>query len=153
MFKSVGLCLGARLALRAQRRWPRIIFWSLQVSLAVGDSIWSWTLNGNLQSVLRIRDVYLGSRILIFVHPGSKNNNNIEGWKKCIVLPFFVAINITKLKIILFLNWSRKNKGQLQRMVGFFPKNLSWSSQKYRFRIRDPRCGHRIPDPDPQHCL
>jgi hypothetical protein len=40
-------------------------------------------------AVLLIRDVYPGSRILIFTHPGSriphpgsKNSNKREGWKK-----------------------------------------------------------------------
>ncbi len=46
-------------------------------------------------SVLRIRDVYPGSRILIYTHPGSrisdpgsKNSNKREGWKKNFVIPF-----------------------------------------------------------------
>ncbi len=44
---------------------------------------------GRFYSVLRIRDVYPGSRILIFTHPGSrisdpgsKNSNKREMWKK-----------------------------------------------------------------------
>jgi hypothetical protein len=32
-----------------------------------------------LSAVLRIRDVYPGSRIQIFTHPGSKNSNKREG--------------------------------------------------------------------------
>jgi hypothetical protein len=59
--------------------------------------------------VLRIRDVYPGSRILIFTHPGSrildpgsKNSNKRErlkkrGEKKLVVIPFYVATNFTKL--------------------------------------------------------
>jgi hypothetical protein len=35
--------------------------------------------------------------------PGSKNNNKREGRKKLVVIPFFVALNFTELKIILFL--------------------------------------------------
>jgi hypothetical protein len=49
-----------------------------------------------LAAVLRIRDVYPGSRILIFSHPGSrildprsKNSNKREGWKKIDVKTFF----------------------------------------------------------------
>jgi hypothetical protein len=66
--------------------------------------------NINIQkraAVLPIRDVYPGSRILICTHsgsrisdPGSKNSNKREGWKKIVVKSFFVATNITKLKII-----------------------------------------------------
>jgi hypothetical protein len=34
---------------------------------------------------------------------GSKNSNKREGEKKLVVIPFFVATNFTKSKIILFL--------------------------------------------------
>jgi hypothetical protein len=34
-------------------------------------------------------------------------NKKREKWKKLVFLPF-VATNITKLKIIIFLNWLRK---------------------------------------------
>ncbi len=44
-----------------------------------------------IEAVLRIRDVY----------PGSKNSNKIEGWKKICCHTFFVATNLTKLNIIL----------------------------------------------------
>jgi hypothetical protein len=48
------------------------------------------------------------SRILIFTHPGSwildpKTATKERGEKKLVVIPFFVAINSTKLKFILFL--------------------------------------------------
>jgi hypothetical protein len=59
--------------------------------------------------VLRIRDVYPGSRILIFTHPGSripdlgsrisdpgsKNSNKRERGTKLVVIPFYVATNFT----------------------------------------------------------
>jgi hypothetical protein len=63
----------------------------------------------------RIRDVYPGSRILIFTHPGSripdlgswipdpKTATKERGEKKFFVIPFYVASNFTKLKIILVL--------------------------------------------------
>jgi hypothetical protein len=62
--------------------------------------------------VLRIRDVYPGSRILIFTHPGSripdlgsripdpKTGRKERGEKKIFVKHFFVATNFTKCKII-----------------------------------------------------
>jgi hypothetical protein len=79
--------------------------------------------------VLRIRDVYPGSRILIFTHPGSrildpgsrildpgsripdpgsripdpKTATKERGEKKFDVIPFYVATNFTKLYIILVL--------------------------------------------------
>jgi hypothetical protein len=98
--------------------------------------------------VLWIRDVYPGSRILIYTHPESRildpktaTKERVEN--KFIVIPFFVATNFTKFKI-------------------FLPQKLSISFQKYGFGIRDPRLGsrktysgsriqgskrHRIPDP------
>jgi hypothetical protein len=72
--------------------------------------------------VWRIRDVYPGSRILIFTHPGSQipdlgsripdlgsripdpkiaTKERVE--KKFVIIPFYVATNFTKLYIILVL--------------------------------------------------
>jgi hypothetical protein len=57
--------------------------------------------------VLRIRDVYPGSRILIFTHPGSripdpKTAMKDRGEKKLVVISFFGAINVTKLNYFIF---------------------------------------------------
>jgi hypothetical protein len=57
---------------------------------------------GGFLPVLRIRDVYPGSRTLIFTHPGSlipdpKTATKERGEKKFVVLPFYVATNFTKL--------------------------------------------------------
>jgi hypothetical protein len=45
------------------------------------------------------------SRIPIFTHPESRiqKKQQERGEKKFVVIPFFVAANFTKLKIILFL--------------------------------------------------
>jgi hypothetical protein len=61
-----------------------------------------------LIAVLRIRDVYPGSRILIFTHPGSripdpKTATKERGEKKFGVIPFYVATNFTNFYIILVL--------------------------------------------------
>ncbi len=51
-------------------------------------------------TVLRIRDVYPGSRIPIFIHSGSqiqKQQQKRGVKKKFVVKPFFVATNFTKL--------------------------------------------------------
>jgi hypothetical protein len=52
-----------------------------------------------------------------FVHPGSRiqKQQQKRGVKTFFVLPFFAATNITKLAIILFWNWSRKNAGQFTK--------------------------------------
>ncbi len=93
-----------------------------------------------------------GSRI-----PEPKTASKERGEKIFVVIPFIVATNFTKLKIILFLKCWRKNLGTIF-------KESSLSSLKYGFRIRDPGYGKnlfRIPDPgvkealipdaDPQH--
>ncbi len=98
-----------------------------------------------IHTVLRIRDVYPGSRILILTHPGSKNSNKRQGWKKKFFNPFFVATNFRKLNIILFLICWRKKFGPIfQELLKFLPKKLSPSPQKYGFGIRVPRSGIRI---------
>ncbi len=98
--------------------------------------------------------------------PGSEYSKKREGWKKLVVIPFFVAINFTKLKIILSLECWRKKFGPIfKELRNFLSEKLSLSSQKYGFGIWDPRSRknlfripdpgakkrHRIPDPDPQH--
>jgi hypothetical protein len=90
----------------------------------------------SIPTVLRIRDVYPGSWILIFTHsgsqisdPGSKNSNKREGLNKFFVKPFFVATNFTKLKIILILHVANMLKKKIwasfQRIkehYSFYPK-------------------------------
>ncbi len=61
--------------------------------------------------MLRIREFYPGSRILTLIHPGSRIQQQQQNrGKKFDVLPFsfFVALNFTKLKIILFLDRYRR---------------------------------------------
>jgi len=67
------------------------------------------------------------SRILIFTHPGSripdlasripdpKTGRKERGEKQLVVIPFFVAINFTKLKIIYFWNAEEKMLGQFSK--------------------------------------
>jgi hypothetical protein len=79
-----------------------------------------------------------------FTHPGSripdsKTATKERGENKFFVKRFFVAINFTKCKIILFLNCSRKKFGpNFKELWQFLPKKLSLSYQKYEFGIRDP---------------
>jgi hypothetical protein len=56
-------------------------------------------------AVLRMRDVYPGSRILIFIHPGSriqKQQQKRGVKKKLVVIPFFVATNFTNENYFIF---------------------------------------------------
>ncbi len=63
-----------------------------------------------------------GSRIS---DPGSKNSNKRKGWKKFVVLPFFVVTNTTqKLKTVLFLSRWRKTLGEFTKNYRTcYPKN------------------------------
>ncbi len=120
------------------------------------------TLSKYGTAVLRIRDVYPGSRILIFTHPGSrildprsriqKTATKDRGEKFFFVKPFFVDTNFTKLNIILFLMCWRKKFGPRIIEV-FYPKNYNQALKKMSLgsRIQGSK-RHRIPDPDPQHC-
>ncbi len=87
--------------------------------------------------MLRIRDVYLGSR--------QQNGNKKEGWKTiCCHHTFLCSHKFhTKLKIILFLKCRRKNLGQFQRIINFLSKKITLSSQKYGLGIGDLRSGIR----------
>jgi hypothetical protein len=51
-----------------------------------------------------------GSRL-----PDPKTATKEGSEKKFVVLPFFVATNTTKLKIILFLNWLGKKFGPIYK--------------------------------------
>ncbi len=80
--------------------------------------------------------------------PDPKTATKERGDKKFDVIPFFVATNFTKFKIILFLNSNYRT---------FYPQKLSLSSQNMSLGsgIRDSGSGKnlfRIPDPDPQNC-
>ncbi len=129
-----------------------------------------------LLSVLRIRDVYPGSRILIFTHPGfrisdpeSQNINKREGWKKNCCHSFLCSHKFHK--IVNYFGFEMLKKKKLDQFSKNYITFYSLSSQKYGFGIRDPGSEirdpektysgsriqwsnrHRIPDADPQHWL
>ena len=111
---------------------------------------------------IRIRNVYLGTRIMIFLFildPGSNNSTERGGEKICFVLPF-CSHKYHKIGNIFLFNRKRNFlKPKHEELQQFLPKNLSLSFQKYGFGIRHPKKAipdpgskkHRIPDPDPQH--
>ncbi len=76
-------------------------------------------------TVLRIQDVYLGSRITIFTHPRSQilKQQQKKGEKFYFVIIFFVATNLTKSKFY-FWNAEEKNLDQFLKIYrSFYPKN------------------------------
>jgi hypothetical protein len=82
--------------------------------------------------------------------PDPKTATKERGEKICCHIgTFFLATNFAKFKIILFLKCCRKKFGPVfKELQHILPKNLSRSSQKYGFGIRDPGSGRKpIPDP------
>jgi hypothetical protein len=81
-------------------------------------------------TVLRIRDVYPGSRILIFTHPVSripdpKTATKERGEKNYVVIPFFVTTNFTKLNIIKFFEIpNKKFLASFQRIIELFTQKI-----------------------------
>ncbi len=119
--------------------------------------------------MLRIRDVYPGSRILIFTHPGSripdlgsripdpgsKNSNKRKRWKKIRCQTFYVATKFNKIvNYFSFEVLKKKIWANFQRIIQLFTKKIgkklfkiwSWDPGS---EIRDPGSGKnpfRIPD-------
>ncbi len=107
-------------------------------------------------SVLRIRDVYPGSRILIFTHPGSrisdpgsKNSNKREGWKKLWCHIFLCSHKFRK--IVHYFNFEvlqKKIWANFQRIIELFAQKIVTKLSKVW--VWDPGSGKnlfRIPDP------
>ena len=100
-----------------------------------------------IQSVLRIRDVYPGSRILIFTHPGSripdpKTAIKERGEKKLIVIPFLCSHKFHKIvNYFSFEVLKKKNLGQFSKNYRtFYQKNCQKALKNMVLgsRIRDP---------------
>jgi hypothetical protein len=131
-----------------------------------------------LRAVLRIRDVYPGSRILIFTHPGSRisdlgsrisdlgsriqKQQQKRGVKKISCHIFLSSYKFHKIEHYFSFEVLRKQSGPIfKELKNFLPKKLSLSSQKYGFGIRDPEKTYsgsrpgvkKAPDPDPQHWM
>jgi hypothetical protein len=88
-----------------------------------------------------------------------------RGEKKFVVIPFFGAINFTKLNYLIFEMLKKKNWANFQRIIELFTQKIVTKLSKIWVLgsgIRDPEKTysvsriqgskrHRIPDPDPQH--
>ncbi len=90
--------------------------------------------------------LYAGSRIMIFIHPGSQIQQQHQKTRgKFFCPPIFCSQKKLILKIILLLNrLINFFKAKILRIQYFLPKNLSLSYQKYGFGIRDPRSGKSL---------
>ncbi len=96
----------------------------------------------------RIRDVYPGSRILIFSHPGSripdpKTATKERGEKKFVVIAFYVATNFTKLHFS-FDVLKKKIRANFQRIIELFTQKIV--NKVSKIWIWDP--GSEIRDPE-----
>ncbi len=80
--------------------------------------------------MLRIRDVYPGSRILIFTHPGSripdpKTATNERGEKKFVAIPF-CSHKIHKIENFFFFGNTEEKKiwDSFQRIIELFTQKF-----------------------------
>jgi hypothetical protein len=56
--------------------------------------------------------------------PDPKTGTKEWGEKKFVAIPFFVAINFTKLKIILFFMPKKKNLGRFSKNIELFTQKI-----------------------------
>ncbi len=90
--------------------------------------------SGYYRSVLRIRDVYPGSRILIFTHPGSRiqkqqQKREVKFRKKISCYTFLCSHKFHKIVNYFSFEVLKKNIwANFQRIIDFLPKKLSKSS-------------------------
>jgi hypothetical protein len=127
---------------------------------------WTCLMNVNrFTAVWQIQDVYPGSRILIFTHPGSrisdpgsKNSNKRERWKKISCHTFLCSHKFHK--IVNYFSFEVLNKkmwASFQRIITIYQKNcqkalknMVLGSADPGSEIRDLGSGKnlfRIPDP------
>jgi hypothetical protein len=120
------------------------------------------------KAVLRIRDVYPGSRILIFTHPGSRipdlgsriqKQQQKRGVKKMCCHTIFCSHKFHKienyfifemLKKILWANFQIIIEFFTQKIVNKLSKIWVWDPGS-GIGLGQNGIGFRIPDPDPQH--
>ncbi len=93
------------------------------------------------------------SRILIFTHPGSRISDPDQkpqqkrGVKKICCHAFFCSYKFHNIcNYFIFGSLKKKIWANFQRIIESLPKNLSLSSEKYGFEIRD--LGSEIRDPE-----
>jgi hypothetical protein len=92
------------------------------------------------------------SRILIFVHPGSKLQEE-KSEKKFVVLPFFCSLKSHGIENYFIFELAKKKIwASLQRILELFFTHQIFIKLS-RIYVWDPGSKrHRIPDPDQQHC-
>ncbi len=92
-------------------------------------------------AVLLIRDVYPGSRILIFTHPGSRiqKQQQKKGAKKIGCQNF---TNFTKLQLFYFFNAEKKNWSNFQKILELFTQKIVTTLSK--IWVWDPGSGKNL---------
>jgi hypothetical protein len=98
--------------------------------------------------VLRIRDVYPGSRILIFTNPGSKTATKERDEKKFVVIPFVWSHKFNKMNYFIFEMVKKKVWANFQRIIELFTQKLV--NKLSKIWVWDPGSEIRekpIPDP------
>jgi hypothetical protein len=107
--------------------------------------------------VLRIRDIYPGSRILILTHPGSRiqKQQQKRGVKKICYHTFFCSCKLQKIEYyFIFEMLKKKIWANFQRIIEVFTQKFFTKLSK--IWIWDPGSGKklfRIPDPGVKKAL
>ncbi len=121
-------------------------------------NIWSTDILLLYWSVLWIREVYSGSRILIFTHPGSRiqKQQQKRGAKNFFCHTFWCSHKFHKIEnYFSFEVLKKKIWANFQRIIKLFTQKIVTKLSK--IWVWDPGSrgqkgtGSRIPDPEPQH--
>ena len=103
---------------------------------AVVGLTWEWL------TVLRIRDVYTGSRILIFTHPGSRIQKHQGGWKKICCHILFCRYKFHKIvNYLIFKVLKKKIWASFKKIIELFTQKFVTILSK--IWVWDPRSGIR----------
>jgi hypothetical protein len=94
--------------------------------------------------LMRIRDVHIGSPIMIFFHSGFNNIKKRGEGNKTFGLTFFCSHKFYELKTSLFLKITEKNSSQLTKNLVLLTQTLLISSQKYGSGFRDPEIWEKL---------
>ncbi len=121
-------------------RHKQLTFCNLSTLSCLREPTLSFLLN---QRSNRIHPGEIYRRILIFTHPGSrisdpgsKNRNKREGWKKFVVIPFFIHKFHKIVNYFIFEMLKKKIWANFRRIIELFTQKIVTNSQKYGFRIR-----------------
>jgi hypothetical protein len=110
-------------------------------------SFYLWKTNKTSTQVPSVADAGCLSRILFFVHPGSRisdpgSKQQKRGVKKICCLTFFCSHKYHKIEIIFMFKLAKKNFWpNLQKIIELFTQKIVIKTSNYRLGIPDPGYG------------